>query len=98
MKTDKELESDVANEFEWEPSLDEANVKVSVNAGVARLTGRVRSAFAGEMALLVVSQIAGLRGYTSEILVQPRGKGSPRQAQLASLMWRSRDRSGASPR
>ena len=89
MKTDKELESDLANELEWEPALDEANVKVSVVAGVARLTGRVRSAFAREMALLVVSQVAGLRSYNSEILVQPRGQRSARQAQLASLMWGS---------
>ena len=43
MKTDNELRHDVELQLEWEPSVDERRIGVSVVDGVVTLTGEVGS-------------------------------------------------------
>jgi osmotically-inducible protein OsmY len=43
MKTDRELQRDVAAELEWDPSVDASRIDVEVHAGIVTLTGLVNS-------------------------------------------------------
>jgi len=43
MKTDKQLQQDVLDELVWEPSVDAAEIGVSVENGVVILNGTVKS-------------------------------------------------------
>jgi len=43
MKTDKQLQQDVLDELVWEPSVDAAEIGVSVENGVVMLNGTVKS-------------------------------------------------------
>ena len=43
MKADDELRRDVEQELEWEPSVDERRIGVSVIEGIVTLTGEVGS-------------------------------------------------------
>ncbi len=43
MKTDAELQQDVMNELQWEPSIKAAEIGVSVADGVVTLSGCVDS-------------------------------------------------------
>ena len=41
MKTDQQLKQDVTNELQWEPSVNEAHIGLSVKNGVVTLIGHV---------------------------------------------------------
>ena len=43
MKTDTELQRDVMDELAWEPSIDAAEIGVSVESGIVALNGTVKS-------------------------------------------------------
>jgi osmotically-inducible protein OsmY len=43
MKSDSELQRDVLAELKWEPSVDHADIGVSVTDGVVTLRGHVKS-------------------------------------------------------
>ena len=43
MKSDSQLQHDVMEELEWEPSVDHADIGVAVTDGVVTLSGFVKS-------------------------------------------------------
>lgn len=69
MKTDKDLQMDVLDELAWEPSINEAEIGVSVKDGVVTLSGYCESygqKFAAERA---VERVSGVRAYADELHV-----------------------------
>lgn len=70
MKTDSQLQHDVIAELAWEPSVDHADIGVSVNDGVVTLSGYVKS-FPEKMAAeKATRRVAGVRAIAEEIKVR----------------------------
>lgn len=70
MKTDGELQRDVIAELDWEPSVDPADIGVSVVDGVVTLNGFVKS-FAEKLAAeRAVRRVAGVNAIAQEIKVR----------------------------
>jgi len=70
MKSDSQLQHDVIAELEYEPSVDHADIGVSVNDGVVMLSGFVKS-YAEKMAAeKAARRVAGVRALAEEIKVR----------------------------
>jgi len=69
-KTDKELQQDVMAELEWEPSVDHADIGVSVHEGVVTLSGYVKSYPEKMAAEKAVRRVAGVRAIAEDIKVR----------------------------
>lgn len=70
MKSDSQLQHDVMAELEYEPSVDHADIGVSVNDGVVTLSGYVKS-YAEKMAAeKATRRVAGVRALAEEIKVR----------------------------
>jgi osmotically-inducible protein OsmY len=70
MKKDSELQHDVLAELEWEPTVDAAEIGVSVEGGIVTLNGTVKNfpeKWAAEQAAL---RIANVKGVANEIEVR----------------------------
>jgi osmotically-inducible protein OsmY len=70
MKTDSELRHDVERELEWEPSVDERRIGVSVIDGIVTLSGNVASFAEKWNAERAVERVAGVRGIANELEVR----------------------------
>jgi osmotically-inducible protein OsmY len=70
MKTDNELRRDVERELEWEPSVDERRVGVSVIDGIVTLTGDVASYSEKWHAERAVERVDGVRGIANDLEVK----------------------------
>ena len=92
MRTDSQLQHDVLAELEYEPTVDAAEVGVSVEDGIVTLNGTARSfpeKWAAEQAAL---RIAGVKGVANEIEVKflPGGERSDAdvaRSALNALEW-----------
>jgi len=83
MKTDSELQRDVIDELEWEPSVDHTHIGVAVVDGVVSLNGYVGS-FAEKMAAeKAVNRISGVRGLAEELRVRFAGDPKTNDAEIA---------------
>jgi osmotically-inducible protein OsmY len=69
MKSDNELRRDVERQLEWEPSVDERRIGVSVLDGVVTLTGDVPTYAQRWKAERTVERVEGVRGVVSELKV-----------------------------
>lgn len=69
-KTDSQLQHDVMAELEWEPSVDHANIGVSVYDGIVTLSGFVRSFLEKLSAEAAASRVAGVKGIAQELQVR----------------------------
>lgn len=69
-KTDKELQQDVMAELEWEPSVDHADIGVSVHEGVVTLSGYVKSYPEKTAAEKAARRVAGVKAIAEEIKVR----------------------------
>jgi len=92
MKTDKQLQQDVLDELVWEPSVDAAEIGVSVENGVVILNGAVKSLAEKWMAERVAQYVAGVRAVTDELTVKLPGDSrhdDPEiaQAAITALDW-----------
>jgi osmotically-inducible protein OsmY len=67
MKSDNELRRDVERELEWEPSVDERKIGVSVIDGIVTLAGEVDSYAEKWKAERTVERVAGVRGIANEL-------------------------------
>jgi len=70
MKTDSQLQHDVLAELEWDPTVEAAEIGVSVDDGVVTLRGAIRSLpekWAAEQAAL---RVAGVKAVANEIEVE----------------------------
>ena len=73
MATDDELRTSVEMELEWEPSVDESELGVSVVDGLLTLTGEAGSYAEKWRAERAAARVLGVRGITNEIEVHPGG-------------------------
>jgi osmotically-inducible protein OsmY len=89
MKADKELRHDAERELEWEPSVDERRIGVSVVDGVVTLTGEVTSYAEKWKAERAVERVEGVRGIANDIEVRVSGTSDTDLAKAAvdALAW-----------
>ena len=71
MKTDVHLQRDVLDELDWEPSVDAAQVGVTVEQGRVTLTGHVPVYAEKYLAGEVAKRVHGVRALANEIEVRP---------------------------
>lgn len=70
MKTDAQLKLDVANELQWDPSINAAHVGVAVDNGVVTLTGHLNT-FAEKFAIeRAVRRVEGVKAVAIELDVK----------------------------
>lgn len=94
MKDDKDLQSDVLDELQWEPSLDAAEIGVTARDGIVTLTGGVPSYTEKVTAERVAQRIHGVKAIANDIEVRPRGAGERTdtdiaQAAINAFKWKT---------
>jgi len=94
MKGDKELQSDVLDELQWEPSIDAAEIGVTARDGVVTLTGSVPTYNEKVTADRMTKRVYGVRAVANDIEVRPRGTGERTdtdiaQAAIHALQWKT---------
>lgn len=67
------LRQEVLEALEFEPSIDAANIGVSVDEGIVTLTGHVPTYAQRAKAEQITSRVKGVRGIAEEIEVRPAG-------------------------
>ena len=73
MKTDAELQQDVMNELQWEPSIEAAEIVVSVRDGVVTLSGYVDSYVKRWASEKVAARVFGVKAVAEELQVRLPG-------------------------
>lgn len=92
--TDRELQENVQRALDWEPSIDSADIGVSVDAGVVTLRGDVKTYAERTAAERSAQAVYGVRAVANDLNVR-LGKGLARtdseiaQAALNVLKWNS---------
>lgn len=66
---DKALKQLVEDELEFEPSIDAADIGVSVDHGIVHLTGRVPNYLQKSAAEAAVKRVKGVRGYVEDLQI-----------------------------
>ena len=92
MRDDKELQRDVFDELQWEPSVHAAEIGVTARDGVVTLTGDVPSDSEKVAAERLTQRIHGVKAIANDIAVRPFGCGDRTdtdiaQAAVAALEW-----------
>jgi osmotically-inducible protein OsmY len=72
-KPNKLLESDVQEELDWDPQLDDTRIVVSANDGKVTLTGSVPTFFEASRAADDVYLVGGVTDIDNQLLVGPLG-------------------------
>jgi osmotically-inducible protein OsmY len=98
MKTDKELQSDVLDELGWEPSIDAAEIGVSVENGVVILNGAVKTLNQKWTAERVAQRVDGVRAVTDELVVKLPGDSQYSDADIAQAAVNALDWNVSVPR
>lgn len=83
MKADIQLQRDILDELDWEPSIDAAEIGVTVDDGVARLDGRVPSYIDKLAAERAALRVSGVKAVANDIEVKFRGARAPLDAEIA---------------
>jgi len=91
---DIDLRQDVLDELEYDPSIDAADIGVTVEDGTVTLTGHVRTFAEKREAENVVKRVKGVRAIAQEIEVRPIGSHTTADDEIAkravaSLTWDS---------
>ena len=73
MKTDAQLQRDVMNEFQWEPTVHAAEIGVAAKDGVVTLSGHVDSYAKKGAAERAVKRVSGVKAVAEEITVKLPG-------------------------
>jgi osmotically-inducible protein OsmY len=94
MKDDKELQRDVLDELQWEPSVDAAEIGVAARGAVVTLTGSVPTYTEKVAAERVAKLVHGVKAVANDIAVRPVGYGERTdtdiaQAAVGALLWRT---------
>jgi len=71
---DKALKKLVTDELEWEPSIDSADIGVTVENGIVRLVGHVANYAQKNIAEHAVKRVKGVRGFVEDLEVRPFAK------------------------
>lgn len=67
MKTDRQLQEDILNELDWEPSVDASRIGVEVSQGVATLSGHVESYTQKWAAERAAQRVVGIKSVAMDI-------------------------------
>lgn len=70
MRTDMDLQKDVAAELKWEPRLREEEIGITVRDGVVTLTGFVPDYAQRRIAAKAAERVAGVRAVAQELVVK----------------------------
>jgi hypothetical protein len=70
MRSDNEIQQDVQQEFEWEPSLQHEDIAVAVRGGVVTLAGFAKSYADKLTAERLAGQIKGVKAIANEIEIR----------------------------
>jgi osmotically-inducible protein OsmY len=94
MRTDKELQESVVKALEWEPSVNAAQIGVTVQQGVITLVGRVGTLREKWMAEKTARHVWGVRAVANDLAVAPEGASVRTDTAIASaavnaLSWNS---------
>lgn len=95
---DKQIRQNIIDELEFDPSIDAAHVGVSVENGIATLTGHVGSYTERVAAEKAAQKVRGVRGVVEEIKVRFGGETPPRDEDLAQRAVQMLDWSVTVPR
>ncbi len=72
-KSDSQIQDDVKKEFQWDPSVSDSNIAVTVNDGIVTLRGSVPHYFEKSNAEQVAQRVGGVRAVADEIEVNISG-------------------------
>ena len=97
MKTDKQLQQDVLDELVFEPSIDAAEIGVSVENGVVILNGTVKTLAEKWTAERVSQRVDGVRAVTDELVVKIAGDDQPTDPDIAQAAVNALDWNTAVP-
>lgn len=91
---DKLLRQDVLDELEYEPSIDAADIGVSVEDGIVTLSGHVKTYAEKATAEETVLRVKGVKGIAQKIEVRPAGAHKTADDEIAkraanTLSWNS---------
>ena len=94
MKTDEDLNFDIAAELLWDPAVNVSGLDVSVKDGIATVKGEVGSFAQSDAVASAAHRVSGLRGLVLrlEVKLPPDHKRSDeelRAAALSALHWNS---------
>jgi osmotically-inducible protein OsmY len=92
MRTDTELQRDVAAELKWEPRLCEEEIGVTVRDGVVTLTGFVPDYVQRRVAAKAAERVTGVRAVAQELVVKVTDASHRSDTELAhqvvnALAW-----------
>jgi osmotically-inducible protein OsmY len=92
MKNDSQLRADVIEELKWEPSVNEAEIGISVKGGVVTLSGSVDSYAQKYAAERAVERVSGVRALAEDLHVKlpsskERSDTDIAHAALSALDW-----------
>jgi osmotically-inducible protein OsmY len=90
--TDRDLQQNIQNALDWEPSVEATDIGVSVDNGVATLRGDVQSFAEKEAAERVTLRVYGVRAVANNLNVRiptsaERSDSDIAQAALNALRW-----------
>jgi osmotically-inducible protein OsmY len=83
MKTDSQLQHDVMEELNWEPSVHSARIGVEVKDGIVTLAGQVDSYAEKLSAERAAQRVAGVKATTTELQVQLPGQSRRSDSDIA---------------
>jgi len=83
MKSDMELKQDVVNELQWEPSVNEAHIGVTVKDGIVTLTGHIPSYAEKQGAETAAKRVYGVKAVADELDVKLPGSSKHTDADIA---------------
>jgi osmotically-inducible protein OsmY len=92
MKTDKQLQCDLLDELQYEPSVDASKIGVIVQNGIVSLSGTVASYAETYRAIHAAERVAGVKAVTNGIKVElpsmhQRDDADIAQAVVNALKW-----------
>jgi osmotically-inducible protein OsmY len=92
--TDRELQEHVQQALDWEPSIDVADVGVTVDNGIVTLRGDIRTFSEKSVAERVALRVYGVKAVANDLTVRlgkpfERTDGDLAQAAVTSLKWNS---------
>lgn len=83
MKSDMQLQKDVAEELRWDPRVADDDIAIGVHDGVVTLTGSVPNFAQRWAALKAVERVSGVRAVASELTVEMKATHSRSDTDLA---------------
>lgn len=98
MKTNTELQRDVLDELAWEPSVDAAEIGVSIENGIVILNGTVKSLSQKWTAERVAQRVEGVRAVTDELVVKLPGDSQYSDADIAQAAVTALDWNASVPK